>query len=138
MRFYKTSRSSRILQTLILTLLVASTSMVLVHDHRWRWSFCFVLVMAAGQVHSLWTNYWEITPDGKLLARTYGFNLRYETSSVLYAGPVREMVGYPVSKKDIELEFKGSQKKRYVRVADRSEFLEWLRSVSPQAQVIRL
>jgi hypothetical protein len=76
------------------------------------------------QLHSLWNRYWEITPDARLLSRAYGFRLSFPPSTVLYAGPVRGVAGFPVSKKDIELELEGSPIKRYARVANPSDFLE--------------
>ena len=136
MRFYEVSRRSRLVQTVIMTLLASSAVTVFLRNH--RWTAVPVFVLAAVQLHSLWNRYWEITPDARLLSRAYGFRLSFPASTVLYAGPVREVPGFPVSKKSIELELEGSPMKRYVRVADPSDFLEGLRRVSPEAQIIKM
>jgi hypothetical protein len=137
MRFYQVSRRSRLVQTVIMTLLASSAATVsFLRNH--RWIAVAVFVLAAVQLHSLWNRYWEITPDARLLSRAYGFRLSFPASTVLYAGPVRRVAGFPVSKKDIELELEGSPMKRYVRVANPSDFLEGLRRVSPEAQIIKM
>ena len=136
MRFYQVSRRSRLVQTVIMTLLASSAATVsLLRNH--RWTAVAVFVLAAVQLHSLWNRYWEITPDARLLSRAYGFRLSFPASTVLYAGSVRK-IGFPVSKKDIELELEGSPMKRYVRVADPSDFLEGLGRVSPEAQIMKM
>jgi hypothetical protein len=120
-----------------MTLLASSATVSFLRNH--RWTVVAVFVLAAVQLHSLWNRYWEITPDARLLSRAYGFRLSFPASTVLYAGPVRKVAGFPVSKKkDIELELEGSPMKRYVRVANHSDFLEGLRRVSPEAQIIKM
>jgi hypothetical protein len=120
-----------------MTLLASSAATVsFLRNH--RWTAVAVFLFAAVQLHSLWNRYWEITPDARLLKRAYGFRLSFPASTVLYAGPVRKVAGFPVSRKDIELELEGSSMKRYVRVANPSDFLEGLRRVSPEAQIIKM
>ena len=97
----------------------------------------FVLLLAAAQLHSLWNRFWEITPDENLLSRAYGFRQIFPAASVRYAGPARRTVDFPVSKNDIELVIEGIPRKRYVRVADRREFIDELSRVSPRAEIIR-
>ena len=122
-----------------MTLLASSAATVsFLRNH--RWTAVAVFVFAAVQLHSLWNRYWEITPDARLLSRAYGFRLSYQAATVRYAGPIRKAAEYPVSQKDIELELEleGSPMKRYVRVANPSDFLEGLRRVSPEAQIIKM
>ena len=97
----------------------------------------FVLLLAAAQLHSLWNRFWEITPDENLLSRAYGFRQTFPAASVRYACPARGTVDFPVSKNDIELVIEGIPRKRYVRVADRREFIDELSRVSPRAEIIR-
>ena len=121
----------------MLTLLASSAATVsFLRNHRWMAVAVFVLVTV--QLYSLWNRYWEITADARLLSRAYGFRLSFPASIVLYAVPVRKVDGFPVSKRDIELEFKGSPMKRYVRVADPSDFLVGLGRVSPEAQIMKM
>jgi hypothetical protein len=135
MRFYQASRRSRVIQTGIFVLLVASVLFSFSHGR--RYIALFLLLWAAIELHSVWNRYWEITPDERLLSRAYGFKHSYPAASVRYAGPAREVVGYPVSKNDIELVLEGLPTKRYVRVANRRGFIDELSRVSPQAEIVR-
>jgi hypothetical protein len=122
-----------------MTLLASAAATVsFQRNHRWTAVAVLVLVLVAVQLHSLWNSYWEITADATLFSRAYGFKLSLPTSTILYAGPVRKVAGFPVSQKDIELELEGSSRKRYVRVANPSDFLEGLRRLSPEAQIIEI
>ncbi|RSL16859.1 hypothetical protein EDE15_2385 [Edaphobacter aggregans] len=138
MKFYQASSRSRLIQTVIIALLASSATVSFLRNH--RWTAVAVVVFAAVQLHTLWNRYWEITPDATLLSRAYGFRLSYPAATVRYAGPVRKAAEYPVSQKDIELELEleGSPIKRYARVANPSDFLEELRHVSPQAQIMKM
>lgn len=135
MRFYQASRRSRVVQTGIFILLVASVLFSFSRSH--RYVAVFLLLWFAIELHSLWNRYWEITPDERLLSRAYGFKQSYPVTSVRYAGPPREVVGYPVSKNDIELVLEGLPAKQYVRVANRRGFIDELSRVSPKAEIVR-
>lgn len=136
MKFYGVSRRSRLVQTVMMLLASSTATVSFLSNH--RWTAVAVFVLAAVQLHSLWNRYWEITPDARLLSRAYGFRVSFPASTVIYAGPVRKVVGFPVSKKDIELELEGSPRERYVRVSEPSDFLGGLRRVSPEAQIIKM
>lgn len=135
MKFYQASHRSRVLQTVIFMLLAASVLYSISRGH--RYIAVFLLLWAAIQLHSLWNRYWEITPDERLLSRAYGFKQSYPAASIRYAGPARDVVGYPISKNDIELVLEGLPAKRYVRVANRRGFIDELSRVSPQAEIVR-
>jgi hypothetical protein len=116
-------------------MMVASVLLFFSHRHTYI-AFSFLLLTAV-QLHSLWNRFWEITPNENLLSRAYGFTQTFPTASVRYAGPARGTVEFPVSKNDIELVIEGTPSKRYVRVADRREFIDELSRVSPRAEIIR-
>jgi hypothetical protein len=138
MRFYQASHLSRVLQTaLYVSMMMMVVWVLLFFRHRHTYVAFFVLLLAAAQLHSLWNRFWEITPDENLLSRAYGFRQTFPAASVRYAGPARGTVDFPVSKNDIELVIEGIPRKRYVRVADRREFIDELSRLSPRAEIIR-
>jgi|SRR5450756_223350 len=135
MRFYQASRLSRAVQTVIFILLMAGA---LLSFYRSRhYTVLFFLLLASVEVHALWTRYWEITPDERLLSRAYGFKRSFLTASVQYAGPARNVVAYPTSRNDIELVLEGFPTKLYVRVANRHEFIDELSRTAPHAEIVR-
>jgi hypothetical protein len=135
MKFYRVSRTGRISWTVVF-IFVAIVDLGKFFDGR-RWTFLLVLVYAGIQLYTIWNCYWEITPDGIIKSKGYGFELTYRAADLRYAGPVREEYRFPVSRKrDIELQLAGGRTKRYARVAERSAFLEHLRYASPGAEVV--
>ena len=71
------------------------------------------------------------------LSKGYGFDLVFPLSELHYAGPVRKSPGFPVSEKnDIELEIAGARTKRYARISDREAFLQQLKRIAPQAEIV--
>lgn len=122
----------------MMILVGASAAFSVLHSH--RWTAIVLVVLAAGQLYSLWNNYWEITQDAQLISKAYGMRRNFSVACIRYAGTAREYMGFPVTKNNIELELdlEGSRVKCCVRVAHPSGFLEELSRVFPQTYVVKM